>query len=156
MNEKGSLTEEYLQRFPATLRACLEGEEKRDSFAEEIVTDYQNIEVYRAVANADKVLGADFLGNVEKRQLDGQPCSKRWIRNYHYHSVSVNESIKELIKVTRFPNEHIQGIAKGLMKCKYGPADFESGRTHHNWYLFDGMNEVVCKEFVPVDVNLAI
>lgn len=150
-----ALTDEYLKRFPVSLRACLEDEEKKTSFAEEIITDYSDLEVYRAVTNADKVTSTDFLGNVEKRQLDGQPCSKRWIRDYHYHSVSVNESIKELIKVTKFPNEHIQGIAKGMMKCKYGPADFEPERTHHNWYLFDGMNEIVCKEFTPVDVTIA-
>lgn len=143
------LTDEYLAQFPVTLQKCFDNnQDRRRNFASEIVKDYKDLPVYRAVKHSDKVLSVDFLGNAEKYDLDGQEYSERWARKYKNHSVSVNESTEELIETTKFPNNHITGIAKGYMKCKYGPADFESNKTHHNWYLFDGANKEVCKEFI--------
>lgn len=142
------VTEEYLKRFPKGLRECLKiSEDSRNSFHDEVFTDYDKITVYRAVTSSDNIYDFDFLGNVEKRELDGSHCKKWQVEDFHWHSVSVNENKAELKKVTRFPNQHIRGIAKGIMKCRYGPADFVAGKTHHNWYLFNGANEEVCKEF---------
>ena len=147
-NDTTEISDDYLAQFPVTLRKCFENDEdSRKNFAEEIVEKYDEVLVYRAVMYSDKILSKDFLGNAEKYDLDGQKYSKRWAKKYKNHSVSVNESVEELIEKTKFPNNHITGIAKGYMKCKYGPADFERHKMHHNWYLFDGANEKVCKEF---------
>lgn len=143
------LTDEYLAQFPVSLRKCLDNNiDRRRNFAKEIVKDYKELLVYRAVKYSDKVLCIDFLGNAEKYDLDGKEYSERWVRKYKNHSVSVNESAEELVETTNFPNNHITGIAKGYMRCKYGPADFETNKTHHNWYLFEGANKEVCKEFI--------
>lgn len=141
------VTEKYLAQFPVTLRRCLENNDERRDFEKEIFTEYKDVPVYRAVKNPDEISGADFLGNAEKYDLDGTKYSARWARNHKNHSVSVNENADELIITTKFPNSHIKGIAKGYMRCQYGPADFKQGKTHHNWYLFKGKNETVCKEF---------
>lgn len=148
-NTATELTDEYLAQFPVTLRKCFENNiDRRRNFSEEIVKEYRDLPVYRAVKYSDKVLSIDFLGNAEKYDLDGKEYSERWSRKYKNHSVSVNESAEELIENTNFPNNHITGIAKGYMRCKYGPADFEPDKTHHNWYLFEGANKEVCKEFI--------
>lgn len=148
-NKYDDVTDEYLALFPSTLRACLiDNIDRRRNFAKKIVREYENLTVYRAVKYSDKILSTDFLGNAEKYYLEGKEYSPRWARKFENHSVSVNESVDELIENTNFPNSHITGIAKGYMKCKYGPADFTPDETHHNWYLFDGANEKVCKEFM--------
>lgn len=145
------LTEEYLQRFPSGIQNCLNNDKARQSFAEEIVTDFEDIEVYRGIELQNKIQPSDFLGNVEKRELDGQKYPEKWKSDFHFHSVSVNESLKELKKSLKFPNSHVKGIAVGIMAKEYGPADFVKGRNHHNWYLFDEMNRTVCGKFKVVD-----
>ena len=148
--------EEYLKRFPSSLRNYLDNEDSLRTFKSEVKKEYQDVIVYRAIGDPVEVKSSDFLGNVEKRQLDGQKCSRRIVNDFHYHSVTVNESCSELIKATHFPNSHIKGIAKGKMQCAYGPADFEPHRGHHNWYLFNGMNEVVCRLFKPINTNTIV
>ena len=148
------VSDEYLKRFPEGLRECLKNnEDSKISFQDEVYTDFEEITVYRAVTSPENIHSYDFLGNVEKRELDRSHCKKWQIEDFHWHSVSVNENKDELKKVTRFPNQHIQGIAKGIMKCHYGPADFVPGKAHHNWYLFDGANEEVCKDFSMDEPN---
>lgn len=145
------LTDEYLKRFPSGIRNCLKSNDARKSFTQEIETDFEDITVYRGIEFNNQIKPSDFLGNVEKREMDGQKFPSKWKTDFHFHSVSVNESLKELKKSLKFPNSHIKGIAIGVMTKEYGPADFIQGRNHHNWYLFDDMNYVVCKKFEVIE-----
>lgn len=142
-----------MKRFPKILRKCLDDPEARQKFSEEVETEFDEIKVYRAVGRHNEISASDFLGNIEKRIQDGEKCPEKRVRDFHWHSVSVNESMRELIKATHFPNQHIHGIAEGKMQCQYGPADFSEDGRHHNWYLFEGMNAVVCRKFYPVETN---
>lgn len=58
------------------------------------------------------------------------------ITNY---AISVNEDIEQLKMSVKFPNHNrpLLGIAKGIMRYEYGPAEFKRKQTHHNWYLYE-------------------
>lgn len=70
-------------------------------------------------------------------------------KRHKCHAVSVNEDLAEMKKSLKIPNkrQRIEGIAVGMMRSEFGPADFEKGHSHHNWYLFAGANEDVISGF---------
>ena len=39
------------------------------------------------------------------------------------------------------------------MKCQYGPADFQEGKTQHNWYLFEDKIDSASNEFKIIEVD---
>lgn len=39
------------------------------------------------------------------------------------------------------------------MKCQYGLADFQEGKTHHNWYLFKDKIDSASNEFKIIEVD---
>ena len=69
--------------------------------------------------------------------------------------VSVNEDPMQLIKALHIPNpgRPTLGIARGTMKCQYGPADFPERKTHNNWYLFKDKIDSASSEFEIVEVD---
>ena len=69
--------------------------------------------------------------------------------------VSVNEDPMQLIKALHIPNpgRPTLGIVRGIMKCQYGPADFQEGKTHHNWYLFEDKIDSASNEFKIIEVD---
>ena len=141
------ISEEYLARFPSKMRECLEIESEREYFSKTIRQEYDSIEVYRLVHNTDRVDENDFLDNVrdlkKRTGLDHRKSNK--IGN---HAVSVNEIKNEAIKSMKsFPNKDWKAVAVGKMLDEHGPADFINGKTHHNWYLFEGANKDVFKLF---------
>lgn len=144
-------SEEYLSRFPSKMRNCLKIESQFEWFVSTIKTDYEPIKVYRLVHNADCINEDDFLDNVRNNEKRGlKPRRENLIIN---HAVSVNEDKDQMLSTLKFPSKEWKGIAIGQMIDKYGPADFIENATHHNWYLFDGANKDVYKNFVLYEEN---
>ena len=149
------ITKEYLERFPAGLRDCLQSEEEMKKFSESVFFDYDDRKVYRAIHNSNKVVPNDFLGNADTAKVYGTKVATRNLKKYIFHSVSVNDDINQLIKSFRdFPSEYLKlnGIAEGIMSARYGPADFSDYTSHHNWYLYKDSQEEVARQFKVVDI----
>ena len=143
--------ERRISRLPKQLLNCLENEDKKGAFIDEVKFCYEDVLVYRGISEVDKISKNDFLGNVETNQLKRKKPRYK-INDYRNHGVSVNENLQELKKALKFPNSNIHGVACGKMRCCYGPADFKQGKHHHNWYLFDGANASVANEFRVLDI----
>lgn len=142
------LTDEYLARFPGTLREALGVDKFKRKFVKSAKEDYEPVvPVYRALHRENEIDADDFLNNVEEYRLYHRPPHKR--QSLEIYAVSVNEDKQQLITAMRLPNKarQILGIARGQMKKEYGPADFPDGRTHHNWYLFEDKIEEVMTLF---------
>ena len=56
--------------------------------------------------------------------------------------IQQEEASEEYIK--RFPTK---------LQCQYGPADFQEGKTHHNWYLFKDKIDSASSEFKIIEVD---
>lgn len=143
--------EEYIKRFPTKLHKILEDSDKRTRFFESISEKYEDIVVYRGLHREDKIDRDDFLGNLDEAELYNRSVRKA---TFKMCGVSVNEDPKQIIKSLHIPNKKrpALGIAKGIMKCQYGPADFTDG-THHNWYLFEDKIDLASSEFEVIEVN---
>ena len=146
----GEVEEKYLARFPSKTRDYLSGmsEEDKESFSGGLYADFADVPVYRGLIKKGIIQEADFLGNVEQAEFLGKPVRKNLIGPAAY-GVSVNESLAELIKSTRFPNKSlpVMGIAKGVMRSVCGLSDFRAGKPHHNWYIFENMRAKAMEEF---------
>ncbi len=150
------LSEQYLSRFPIGLRECLSSnKQEKESFESEVSDEFPDCFVYRGIHSCDSIDEVDFLGNAETADALGLPFNDRNRRKHKWHAVSVNESLEMLKKSIKFPNERqrIFGIAKGVMKANHGPADFEEGNIHHNWYLFENENKMVVSEFEVIRID---
>ena len=142
-----ALLEECLSMFPTVFRKALEDKPKiRSRFVNKVQREYIELPVYRALCYEDSIIDRDFLSHNELASLgirNGNMNALDW------YSVSVNEDKEQLINCLDIPSEEkqIRGIAKGLMKCEYGPADFVNNKTHHNWYLYDGVIPSLVEQF---------
>lgn len=107
---------------------------------------YKELPVYRALCYENSIIDEDFFSYNELALLNQEEGN---LGSLEWYSVSVNEDKEQLINVLDIPNEErkILGIAKGIMKCEYGPADFVGKKTHHNWYLYDGVIPTLKKQF---------
>lgn len=144
--KENNLPENYLEKFPDSLKLCLNNESNMESFLNTIECKYDDLLVYRLVHSADKIDEYDFLGNREDYERNGK--KRRIADKPSEHAVSVNEDLDEMLKsFSQFPNEIWKGIAKGYMKSIYGPADFIDDKKHHNWYLFKDANKIIYDEF---------
>lgn len=128
---------ELVEKFPTILRNALDDEKKKRKFIDNVSVNFSDVEVYRAIHKADCVEDNDFECDViestkYKRKLK-EPYS------IECYAISVNEDIEQLKLAVKFPNHNrpLQEIAKGIMRCEYGPADNILRKTHHNWYLFE-------------------
>lgn len=148
-------TKEYIKRFPTSLQSVLSNKDNLDKFEKQVIFDYEDVIVYRGLHQSNCVMETDFLNNVENsiQFKVGSYARKRNKTNLKNLSVSVNEDVTELKTALKIPNENmkIYGIARGIMKCIYGPADFEEGRSHHNWYIFQDCIGNVVNEFKVID-----
>lgn len=141
------LRDECLSKFPTFFKEALNDIPKvREKFLRKAQKEYVEIPVYRALCYEDSIIDKDFLSHNELAKLEGRegkPNSLEW------YSVSVNEDREQLVNVLDIPNEERQilGIAKGMMKCECGPADFDGRKTHHNWYLYDGVVPFLKEQF---------
>lgn len=118
------LTEEYLSNFPTIFHDALINEPKvRQKFLKTVREDYENLKVYRAIRQEDCVTDEDFLSYAEIAIRDGEDYKKNQVV---WYSVSVNTDKDQLITGMDIPNEErrLMGIASGVMKSGYGPADF--------------------------------
>ena len=100
----------------------------------------------------NKIERDDFLGNLDEAELYDRPVRKP---TFQMCGVSVNEDPMQLIKALHIPNpgRPTLGIVRGIMKCQYGPADFQEGKTHHNWYLFKDKIDSASSEFKIIEVD---
>lgn len=147
------VNDDYIKRFPISLQKCLQNSENRTQFENTIVTDYEDRLVYRGIVNPMEITPDDFLNNEDSYSSEGKTVSKKQKERLDFHSVSVHENLTELKKSLSFPpGKHIKGFAKGNMRAKNGPADAMNTHRHHNWYLFDGANTEVYKEFEIIPV----
>ena len=137
------VTEEYLKKFPLGLQECLQNENEKAKFSDEICGDFESVKVYRGIGHTDKIVPEDFLSNVDRADACDIEMPERNRKKHKFHAVSVNEDLESMKKALKIPNKRqkIEGIAVGMMKSEFGPADFEEGYTHHNWYLFEGANK---------------
>lgn len=140
----------YIQRFPKRTQQALSILQERNT--KDILLNaracYEPIEVYRAVKSSDNISSDDFISMPEQRNMDLEKIAIRLKKDKNFtiesFGVSVNENLDEMIASVKYPSERHKGILKGIMKCENGIADFEQGKTHHNWYIFqDKMNDVV-------------
>ena len=94
----------------------------------------------------------NFLGNLDEAELYDRPVRKS---TFQMCGVSVNEDPMQLIKALHIPNpgRPTLGIVRGIMKCQYGLADFQEGKTHHNWYLFEDKIDSASNEFKIIEVD---
>ncbi|MCM1218369.1 MAG: hypothetical protein NC548_28110 [Lachnospiraceae bacterium] len=144
--------EAYLSRFPSKLRQILSDDSKHKRFLDKVCFEYADIDVYRGIHRADCVKDDDFLGNLEEAELYGRRVRKETLEMC---AVSVNEDKQQLITALHIPNKErpTLGIAKGVMRMQYGPADFVQGKTHHNWYLYVDQISNAAREFKLVDLT---
>ena len=127
----------YIQRFPKSTQYALSHEPSKTAFLSSVKTCYEPVKVYRAVKNSDSFSGDDFEKIAERLKRD----KKFTIESF---GVSVNEDVDNMIASVKYPSERHKGILMGMMNCKNGVADFEEGKTHHNWYIFqDRMDDVI-------------
>lgn len=128
--------ESYIKRFPTKLHDMLSYPETRKRFEKSVVWEYEDVIVYRGLHRSDKVERDDFLGNLDEAEIYNRPVRRATLKMC---GISVNEDPRQIIKALHIPNKNrpAMGIAKGWMKCECGPADFEEGKTHHNWYLYE-------------------
>ncbi|WP_443638862.1 hypothetical protein [Blautia sp.] len=145
-------SEEYIKRFPTKLHEMLKDSRVRDKFFKSISKEYADIIVYRGIHRENRIERDDFLGNLDEAELYDRPVRKS---TFQMCGVSVNEDPMQLIKALHIPNpgRPTLGIVRGIMKCKYGPADFQEGKTHHNWYLFEDKIDSASSEFKIIEVD---
>lgn len=145
-------SEEYIKRFPTKLHEMLKDSRVRDKFFKSISKEYADIIVYRGIHRENKIERDDFLGNLDEAELYDRPVRKP---TFQMCGVSVNEDPMQLIKALHIPNpgRPTLGIVRGIMKCQYGPADFQEGKTHHNWYLFKDKIDSASSEFKIIEVD---
>ena len=155
MNET-KVTEEYLSLFPTRLHNILKIERNRRKFINNVCDEFDDVVVYRGLHRADLIHEDDFIGNLDEAELYGRSNRKETIEMC---AVSVNEDKQQIITALSIPNQNrpALGIAKGLMKAEYGPADFKEvegvKKTHHNWYLFEDKIKDVVMEFTLVNID---
>lgn len=149
--DKG-LPDGYLDRFPTKLRQILSDSRNQEKFLSNVSFEYADIDVYRGIHRADCVKSDDFLGNLDEAELYNRTVRKRTLEMC---AVSVNEDKQQLMTALHIPDvgRPMLGIARGVMRQQYGPADFKQGKTHHNWYLFEDQMEFVVSEFVAEDLH---
>lgn len=141
------LLDECLSMFPTVFREALTDKPNlRSRFVKKVQKEYIELPVYRALCYEDSIIERDFLSHNELAML-GLRNGK--MNDLDWYSVSVNEDKEQLINCLDIPSEEkqIRGIAKGVMKCECGPADFNNNRTHHNWYLYDGVIPALVEQF---------
>lgn len=145
-------TGEYIKRFPTKLHNMLLNPEIRGRFEESMVWEYEDVAVYRGLHRADEIKLDDFLGNLDEAEIYNIPVRRATLKMC---AVSVNEDPKQIIKALHIPNHKrpALGIAKGYMRCTCDPADFEDGKTHHNWYLYKDKIEDAAKSFQVEEFN---
>lgn len=145
-------SEEYIKRFPIKLHEMLKDSRVRDKFFKSISKEYADIIVYRGIHRENRIERDDFLGNLDEAELYDRPVRKS---TFQMCGVSVNEDPMQLIKALHIPNpgRPTLGIVRGIMKCQYGPADFQEGKTHHNWYLFEDKIDSASSEFKIIEVD---
>lgn len=142
------ITEEYLSNFPTVFHEALKNEAQvRNKFIKTIQEDYHELKVYRAIQEEKSISENDFLSYAEIAVRDGKPYKKK---DLAWYSVSVNTDKEQIITSMNIPNEErkLLGIASGMMKSEYGPADFSDYKTHHNWYLYKNAKIWLKDEFV--------
>ena len=147
MKEKFENTD-YLSRFPTNFNSYLSEKKHLDRFNALVDFSYEEKIVYRGIHSGYSLTKEDFLCTIdaaEYYELESSPT--RTLENF---GVSVNDSIGVLEFQMKFPNKKLKlyAVAKGKMKCCYGPATFDEDRPHHNWFLFNGSSEKLVSEFV--------
>lgn len=148
------LTEEYLSRFPTKLHSTLEIEKFRNRFLSKVLDVYPQTVVYRGIHRKDAVCTDDFLSNVDEAELYGRSAPRP---SLEANAVSVNEDPQQIITALHIPNPSrpMLGVAKGVMRSDFGPADFSSFDgtpvTHHNWYLFQDKVQDAVETFAAID-----
>jgi len=146
------LTPEYLSNFPTIFREALtKNSNLKQKFTRTVSKSYSDLKVYRAINYEDRIVDEDFWSYVEISINKGE----NFRNNLEWYSVSVNEDKNQLIANMNIPNEerHLLGIASGMMRNQYGPADFKEKKTHHNWYLYDGVISALKESFVVEKLN---
>ena len=150
------LTEEYLSRFPTKLHSVLEIEKFRNRFLSRVVDDYPQTTVYRGIHRKDSVCADDFLSNVDEAECYGRRPPRQ---SLEANAVSVNEDPQQIITALHIPDASrpMLGVAKGVMRSDFGPADFSSFDgvpvTHHNWYLFQDKVQEAVGTFSAIDLS---
>lgn len=152
--EEAKLTKEYLSRFPTILQKALGESKHKERFLKTVSDEYADVTpVYRAIHRENAICEDDFICNMEEAERYGKtPCRRPKVEHY---GVSVNEDKEQLIAAMHIPNEKTSwlGIASGVMKKEYGPADFVGEKTHHNWYLFNDSIENVMEMFQVEEIS---
>lgn len=141
------LVEECLSNFPTIFKDALTNKPKiKSKFLKKVKKEYKELPVYRALCYENSIIDEDFLSYNELAVLNHEEGN---LNSLEWYSISVNEDKEQLINVLDIPNEErkILGIAKGIMKCECGPADFVGNKTHHNWYLYDGVIPSLKEQF---------
>ena len=147
MDSKNEKYNNYLDKFPTGFRDYLRIEKNKKAFLDKVEWDYAPLKVYRMVHCCKSVFKIDFLNNIEEDMIFPPNC-KRPVSLDRY-AVSVNESLDMIKKSFKLPfkKKHLMAIAVGEMNCKYGPADFDDDRPHHNWYLYQDSDLELIERF---------
>ena len=129
--------EELIKKFPTILREALQDEKSKKRFINTVSVSFPEVTVFRAIHKSDCIDNEDFECDVIESRKYNRKLRKPY--NIACYSISVNEDIEQLKLAVKFPNHNrpLEGIAKGTMRCEYGPADNILEKTHHNWYLFE-------------------
>lgn len=147
----------YVERFPKSTQQALSYKPSKMIFLSSVRTCYAPIRVYRAVKNSDNFCSNDFITMPEERKMTFEKITKRLERDKNFtiksFGVSVNEDIDNMIASVKYPSERHKGIVVGVMSCENGVADFEEGKTHHNWYIFQDRMDDVVRSFRKYEYN---
>lgn len=142
--------DELIQKFPTILHDALKDEKNKKQFINTVSVRFSEITVFRALHKSDCIKDEDFECDV----IESQKYNRKLRIPYSIgcYSIYVNEDIEQLKLSVKFPNHNrpLEGIAKGTMRCEYGPADNILKKTHHNWYLFEKEINNMKERFVLV------
>ena len=80
------VTEEYLKKFPLGLQKCLQNENEKARFSDEICSDFEPVKVYRGIGHTDRIVPEDFLGNVDRADACNIEMPERNRKRHKWHS----------------------------------------------------------------------
>lgn len=147
--------EDLISKFPNVLKNALK--EQLVNLPSDVKTKYCPVIAYRGVSlnliSDDGSFDPEaFYSQIElknkypnKRNL--KDLSEKEVSNY---SCSLFWDIQKLNIYMRMPRKN-KATIRGKVICEKGAAAFNQENTHINWWLYDGANETVGKNFEVIN-----
>ncbi|MCR5685711.1 MAG: hypothetical protein K6G81_09900 [Lachnospiraceae bacterium] len=140
-----------MMKFPIFLRKTFV--ERMISFPDGTQWNFEKVYAYRVVEwkgnRSDHVTINDFLSKAEVAGCKGLPrgISNDVWDNPLFYGVSLFKDVISLKNCFKFPRL-TKRLAQGYVVDSGGPIYFKDNESHITWWLFDGVEDVLSKNFV--------